>query len=76
MPILDFAKLRVSTPERREVTTLPVLPPMPEQAGPVDVEMAAEETEETATEEPEEADVLGDAQFLFGKEEKDLMQGE
>ncbi len=75
-PILDFARLTVSMLERREVTTLLVLPPMPEQAAPADVEMAAEETEETATEEPEEEDVLGDVQVLFGKEEKDLTQGE
>ncbi len=75
-PILDFAKLMVSMLERQEVTTPPVLPPVLEQAAPADVEMAEEETEETATEEPEEGDVLGDAQFLFGKKDNDLMQGE
>ncbi len=46
-PILDFARLTVSTPERQEVTTLallpPVLLPVSEQAAPVDVEMATEE---------------------------------
>ncbi len=69
---LGLARLGVSTPERQEVTTLPVLPPaLPpvlEQAAPVDVEMA--------TEEPEEDDVLGDVQVLFGKKEKDLTKGE
>ncbi len=49
--------------------------PVQEQAAPADVEMAVEETEETAMEEPEEGDVLGDAQVLFGNDEKDLMQG-
>ncbi len=47
--------------------SVPVLPPMPEQAAPADVEMAAEE--------PEEEDVLGDAQVMFGKKEKDLTEG-
>ncbi len=77
--VLDFARLRVSTPERREVTTppvpLPVLPPVQEQAAPAEVEMAVEEAEETAMEEPEE-DVLGDTQVMIGKDEKDLMAGE
>ncbi len=67
-PIADFAKLSVSMPERREVTTPLVLPPMPEQAVPADVEMVAEE--------PGEGDVLGEAQLMFGRKEKDLTQGE
>ncbi len=75
-PIADFAKLSVSTLERQEVTTPPVLPPMMEQATPADVEMAVEETEEMAVEEPEEGDVLGEAQLMFGKKEKNLMPGE
>ncbi len=76
-PILDFARLTVSTLDRREVMMPPVaqevLPPLPEQVAPVDVEMAAEEV---ATEETEEEDVLGEAQALFGKKEKDLTEGE
>ncbi len=72
MPVMDFARLMVLTPERQDVTTppvLPVLPPVPEQAVPANVEMAAEEPEE-------EEDVLGDAQMMFGKKEKELMEGE
>ncbi len=75
-PILDFAKLMVSMLDCWKVTTLLVLLPMPQQAAPADVEMAAEETEEMAAEELEEEDVLGEAQLMFGKEEKNLMQGE
>ncbi len=45
MPVMDFARLTVSTPERWEVTTSPELPPVlpsvPEQAAPANVEMAA-----------------------------------
>ncbi len=70
-PVMDFARLMVSMPERWKVTTpsvLPVLTPVPEQAAPADVEMAAEE--------PEEEDILGDAQVMFSKKEKDLMEGE
>ncbi len=62
-PVADFAKLTVSvgTPEWQEVSTPPVLPPVPEQAGPQDVEMAVpgpntivleEEEAEVALEEP------------------------
>ncbi len=70
MPILDFAKLSVSagTLERQEVSTPPVLSPVPEQAAPADVEMAVAE--------PEEEDALGEAQLMFGKSEKRLTQGE
>ncbi len=42
MPVANFAKLTVSAGmlEWQEVSTLPVLPPVQEQAGPQDVEMA------------------------------------
>ncbi len=69
---MDFARLTVSTPERWEVTTppvlLPMLPSVPEQDAPADVEMAVEETEEE--------DIVGDAHMMFGKKGKDLMDGE
>ncbi len=77
MPILDFARLRVSMLDHREVTTPPALlealPPVPEQVAPVNVVMAADEV---AMEEPEEEDVLGEVQALFGKKEKDLTEDE
>ncbi len=100
---LDFARLHVTTPEHREVTslvlviTLPpvqeqvapeevkmVMPPVqeqvapeeiaPEQAVPEEVEMAEEEVLE---EEPKErGDILDDVQFLFGRSEKELTEGQ
>ncbi len=70
---MDFARLQVTTPDRREVmspTLQIVLPPVPEQVAPDEVEMAAEEA---ATEEPaREQIVLGEAQALYGKDEEDL----
>ncbi len=65
-PVLDFTKLSVSagTPERQEVSTLPVLPPVPEQAALQDIEMAATE--------PETEDVLGEMELMFGKLKRDL----
>ncbi len=70
MPVADFAKLSVSagTPERQEVSTLPVLPPILEQAAPQDVEMAVAE--------PETEDVLGETELMFGKPHRDLMPAE
>ncbi len=70
MPVLDFAKLSVSagTLERQELSTLPVLPPIPEQAAPQDIEMAATE--------PETEDVLGETQLLFGKLLRELTPAE
>ncbi len=69
-PVLDFAKLSVSagTPERQEVSTPPVLPPMPEQAAPADVEMAMAE--------PEVRDVLGEMELRFSKPERHLTLAE
>ncbi len=69
-PVADFAKLSVSagTPERQEVSTLPVLPPMPEQAALQDIEMAATE--------PETEDVLGEMELMFGKPARDLTPAE
>ncbi len=69
-PVADFAKLSVSagTLERQEVSTPPVLSPVLEQAAPADVEMAAAE--------PEEGDVLGHMQLMFGKLKKQLTPGE
>ncbi len=46
---------------------------MQEQAALDEVEMAAEEV---AMEEPEGEGVLGEAQALYGKDEKDLMESE
>ncbi len=51
--VADFARLTVSMgmPKRQEVSTLPVMPPVPEQAGPQDVEMAAPEPDTVILEE-------------------------
>ncbi len=75
-PIMDFARLTVSMLEHQEVTSLTPqieLPPVPEQAAPDEVEMAAEEV---VSEEPEEEDGLGEVQALYGKDEKDLTEDE
>ncbi len=89
MPVnLDFARLRVTTPDCREVTSpmpLITLPPVPEQVAPIEdapVAVASEEVkmaavEEVVTEEPEEReDAFSDAQMLFGKDEKDLTESQ
>ncbi len=71
---MDFARLHVTMLDRQEVTSpmpVVVLPPVQEQVAPEEVDMTAEEV---VTEEPEEGGgFLGDAQMLFGKDEKDLM---
>ncbi len=69
-PVLDFAKLSVSAgkPERQEVSTPPVLPPVLEQAAPQNVKM-------TMTE-PEMEDVLGEMELMFGKPERELTLAE
>ncbi len=50
------------------MSTPPVLPPMPEQAAPADIEMAVAE--------PEVGDILGEAELMFGKPERYLMLAE
>ncbi len=52
-PVADFAKLTVSMgmPEWQEVSTPPMLPPVPEQVGPQDMEMAAPELDSIILEE-------------------------
>ncbi len=71
MPIANFAKLSVSagTPERQEVSTPPVLPPVQEQAGPQDVEMVETGPNTVVSEEDE-------AELTFGEPSRKLTPAE